>query len=111
VDLVEVDLVDAEAAQAGVTGRPDAIRVKALPARVRDREAHLGREHDLVAMAGEPRRERLLRAAVVVDVGGVEEVAARLEVAVEHPVGLLHGSLRAHQHRADAETGDGEGAE
>jgi hypothetical protein len=111
VHLVQVDLVDAEAAQARVAGGADAIGVEALPAGVGDREADLGREHHVVAVAGEPRREGLLREAVVVGVGGVEEVAARVEVAVEHPMRFLARGLRAHQHRAEAEAGDREGAE
>ena len=91
--LVEVDLVDAEPAQAGVAGGADAVGREPLAAGVGDREAHLGGEHDLVAVVGEPRRERLLRAAVVVGVGGVDEVAAGVEEAVEHPVGLVDGRL------------------
>ena len=50
--------------------------------------------------------------AVAVDVGGVDEGAARVEEAVEHPVGLLLARGRAaHEHRAEAQAGDGERAE
>ena len=59
----------------------------------------------------EPRRERLLRAAVGVGVGGVDEVAAGVEEAIEHPVRLVGGRLAAHQHRAEAQAADGERAE
>ena len=111
VHLVEVDHVGAEPAQARVAGRRDPLRRQALARRVGGAEAHLGREHHLVAMAREPRRERLLRAAVGVRVGRVEERAARLPEAVEHALGLVVRRRRAHEHRAEAHPADGERAE
>jgi hypothetical protein len=100
VHLVEVDDVDAQTAQAGVAGAADAVGLQPLPAGVRDREAHLRGHDDLVAAAREPRREGGLRGAVAVGVGRVEQVAARREVRVEHPLGLAGRRPVAHEHRA-----------
>jgi hypothetical protein len=111
VHLVEVDHVDAEPLQAGVAGRADAVGRQALAGRVGDLHAHLRGDHDLVAVVREPGRERALGLSVAVDVGGVEEGPARLEVAVEHPVGLVARGLAAHQHRAEGDPADGQRAE
>jgi serine/threonine-protein kinase len=111
VELVEVDRVDAHPAQAGVAGLDDPVRREPAAAGIGDGEAALRRQHDLVAVVRQPRRERLLGAAVGVDVGGVDEVAAGLEEAVEHPVRLVGGGLGAHQHRPDAQPADRERAQ
>src|SRR5688500_18429188 len=59
----------------------------------------------------QPGRERPLGLAVAVDVRGVDERAARLEEAVEHPLRLLLRRLAAHQHRAEGEAADCQRAE
>jgi hypothetical protein len=108
VDLVEVDDVDAQPAQARVAGADDPLRLQTLAARVRDGEADLRGEHDLVAPACEPRGERALALAVVVRVGGVHERAAGREERVEDPVGLGRRRGFAHEHRAEREAADRE---
>jgi len=86
VDLVEVDIVDAEPGQAAVDAVED---VLARQAAVVDVAAHravdLGGEHHLVALgellqrlAGDP-----LALALGIDVGGVEEVDPGLERLLE----------------------------
>ena len=80
VDLVEVDPVGAEAAQAGFALLDDpAARVAELVRAVAHRAVHLGREHDLVAAAFERLADDLLGLAARVDVGGVDEVDAGVE--------------------------------
>src|SRR4051812_25364217 len=46
-----------------------------------------------------------VRSDSAVHVRAVEEVAAGLEVAVQHPVRLVARCLAAHEHRAEAEPG------
>ena len=82
VDLVQVDVVGAEPAQAGVdlghdrlARQPGAVRARAHPA------VDLGGDHDFVAPreVGQRTADDLLAGAVRVDVGGVEEVDAQVE--------------------------------
>jgi hypothetical protein len=91
VQLVEVDHIGAEPTQAGVAGGVDAVRRQARAAEVGDLEAHLRSHDDLGSVMREPRRQHALRAAVLVDVGRVDEVAAARPVAVEDPLGLVRG--------------------
>ena len=93
--LVEVDHVDPEPPQRGVAGRADAVRRQPLTAGVRDREAHLvatTTSSRCRASHGASVRSEL---AVAVDVGGVDQRAARLQEAVEHAVGLVHRRVAA----------------
>ena len=71
----------------------------------------LVRDHDLVAVPRQPRREHALGLAVAVHVGGVDERAAGVEEAVEDPVRLVDRRLAAHQHRAEGEAADRQRAE
>ena len=96
------------ALEAGVAGGPDAVRVKARAGRFGHLHADLGADHDLVAVLRQPRRQRPLRRAVAVHVGGVDERAAGIEEAVEDPVGFVDWCGPAHQHRAEAEPADGQ---
>src|SRR5258705_1052182 len=62
-------------------------------------------------MRGEPVAENLLRVAVRVEVGGVDEVAAEIEVCLENLLGLLDaaaGAARvfAEGHRAEGKRAD-----
>ncbi|HEY5294483.1 MAG TPA: hypothetical protein VIJ70_03310 [Gaiellaceae bacterium] len=110
MDLVEVDPVGLQAAQAVLDLLHDpAARV---PAHVRisvvHRAVHLGREHDGVAAPFEGLADDLLRLAARVDVGRVDEVDACVERAVDDRdrlvvVGVAPG---AEHHRAQAERAD-----
>jgi hypothetical protein len=102
VHLVEVDHLDAEAPQRGVARRPHAVGRQSLPRRVGHLAADLRGDHDLVAPARQPRRERALGLAVAVHVGGVDECPARLHEAIEHPLRVLRGRLAAHMHGPEA---------
>jgi hypothetical protein len=105
VHLVQVDGLDAEAAQRRVE------RLLQVPPRqaevvgpVAHREPALGGEHDAVPYVGGPRREPaaddLLGPAAAVDVGRVDEVAAGLDERVELRVRARLVGLRAERHRA-----------
>jgi hypothetical protein len=121
VGVVEVQPLHTELAQAGLGLLPDRLGAKALPARragvagdQRPR-AHLGRHHDLVGHAPGPAPaadDPLALAGVAVPlavvVGRVEEVAARLQEAVEDGErGALVGPV-AEVHRAQTELADPE---
>lgn len=124
VDLVEVDVVGAQTAQAVVDLGHD--RLAGQPATVGPRPhlaVHLGGQHDLVAAGevGQRPADDLLAGAVGIDVRGVEEVDPCLDgLPYEGPAGLLVqrpavgtaiGGAVAHTTQADAgdvETGRAE---
>jgi hypothetical protein len=109
VDLVEVDVVDAEAAQALVEGGDQPAPRAAPPvAVVAHRQAGLGRQHDVVTAAGEGPADHLLGLAGAVRVGGVDEVDPRREGGVDEGGGLVLGGApdRAEVHRAEREGAD-----
>ena len=115
--VVEVDVVDPEPLERGVAGRADVVggSVDADHAAVRESlVAELGGELDLVAPAGDRLADEQLVREGAVHVGGVEEGHAQVEGAVDGvDAALLVGGaveLR-HPHAAEAEGGDGEGAD
>ena len=90
--VVEVDVVDAEALQRGVASRcgrsrdePSIVRVPSSSRTI----AELRRQHDLVATTGDRAADELLVRARAVHVGGVEEVDAELERAMDRRDRLL----------------------
>jgi hypothetical protein len=107
--LVEVDVVDAEAAKAVVQGGDHPAPGGALMvAFLAHRRVELRRQHDVVAAAGDGPSHHLLRLAVAVAVGGVNQVDAGLEGAVDDRGRLLLGRLAdgTEVHRAERETAD-----
>jgi hypothetical protein len=111
VQLVEIDHIDAEPPQARVARRADAVRRQAHAPGVGDLEAHLRGHHDLGSVTREPGRQDALRAAVLVDVGRVDQVAAGRQIAVEDALRLVRWRLAAHQHRTERQAADGQRAE
>ena len=115
VDLIEVDVIGAEAAQAGVDGVVDVFaREAALVGVVAHRVEDLGGDDDAVARGEVLQRAAgdLFADAVGVHVGGVEEVDAGFQRAadegpaflfLQHPVAPL---LRAVCHATETEAGD-----
>ena len=87
VDLVEIDVIEAEPLQAGrdlihdvAARQPDRVRARPHPA------AHLGRDDDVLALDAEIAQrlaELNLRLAFGIDVGGVDEIDAGVEGAVD----------------------------
>ncbi len=104
VDLVEVDVVGAEPAQRRVAGAQD---VQARVALIVGTEAgppvDLGAEDHLVAAAGQGLPDDALRIARVVDVGGIDEVDARVQRGVDDPDRVGLGRASAEIHRAEAQ--------
>ena len=106
VDLVEVDVVGAQAAQAVLDLADDpAARVAAHVRVVAHRRVDLGGQHHVVAPAGQRLADDLLGLAGRVDVGGVDEVDPRVERAVDDPdrVVVVGVAPVAEHHRAEAQ--------
>ena len=110
MDLVEVDPVRAEPAQAVVHLAHDpAARVAELVGVVAHLAVELGGQHDVVAAASLQRLpDDLLRLAARIDVGGVDEVDPGVERAVDDADGLVVVGLApgAEHHRPEAQRAD-----
>jgi hypothetical protein len=108
VHVVEVDVVDAEALERGVTGGPDVVRGVVDRADAVDApDAELGGQHHLVAAVLDGPADELLVVPAAVHVGGVEEVDAEVEGAVDDRDGLLLVALAVelgHAHAAEPES-------
>src|SRR5437867_669370 len=111
--VVEVDRLDAEALQAPVACGAHVLRPPvdgAHPRVVAAHDAELGGDDDLVAPAADPAPDELLVGVGAVHVGGVEEVDAEVERAVDgrdrFAVVVRAVELR-HPHAAEADGGDG----
>ena len=114
VDLVEVDVVGAQATETRVARLADVLPRRAARVRSRpDRHGALGGQHDLRTPAAQRLAADLLRDRAGVRVGGVEEVAAGLEVAIDQAqrFGLVTSPARhAERHGAEAKLGHTEAA-
>ena len=120
VQLVEVDDVRLQAAQAGFAGADDVGGVEAAvgadPRHRARRPGDLAGEHDLVAharIAREPGAENGLGGAAGfrarrhrIHLGGVDEVDAARQAAVEDGVGVGFIDLFAEGHRAETDPAD-----
>jgi hypothetical protein len=92
MDLVEVDEVGSEAAQAIVDLAKDCLARQSRAVRPRPHPAiDLGRDHDILAADEllERPADDLLRRAVRIDVGGVEEIDAEFERLLDQPPALF----------------------
>ena len=103
--LVQVDVVRTEPAEAGPYGVEDVLAGQTTVVRP---GAHLAERlcgDDVVVTAPglQPAAEDLLGPAVSVDVGGVDEGAARVGEGVQDLVTRLLAGLRAEHHRAQAQ--------
>ena len=93
VQLVEVDAIGAEPAEAVFDGAPDVRRARTLVVLV-DLRAELRRDDRFVPTAGESAPEVLLAARPAVHVGGVKQVDTGIECSPHHGFGLL--AIDAH---------------
>jgi hypothetical protein len=91
VDLIEVEYLAAQAAQASFRARPYAGRIEATAERL---EYHLGEDHDVVP-PGDCLAHQLLRAARAVRFGGVHPAHAVLKGGAHRPYQLLVGGIDA----------------
>src|SRR5215218_9209653 len=108
VHLVEVYVVRAEPPEARLAARQYVLAREADVVRtVAHREAHLRGEHQLVPASILYRAaEDLLGGTVLVDVGGVHEVAAGFEEAGGDPLRTLLVELPPERHGPEAQLGD-----
>ena len=107
MDLVQVDVVDVEAAQA-LVDRPHDPAPGVAPAVdvVAHRPVELGRQHDVVAPSGDRPPDDQLVLPGAVDVGGVDEVDPRVDRPLDDPGTLGEVAVAPHpeDHRAEPET-------
>ena len=112
VDLVEVDVVDAEPAQARLARRDQVEAGETRVVRpVAHRHAGLGRQHHALPPALQRLAEDLLGQAARVDVGGVDQVDPGVDAPIDLPPGLLDAGgadrgepvAAAERHRAQPE--------
>jgi hypothetical protein len=111
--VVEVDVVQAETLQRALAGPLDvlgaAVDAAALSIVGVADDPELRREHDLIAAIGDRAPDEALVGVRAVDVGGVEEVDAELERAVDDGdrlVVVVRAIELGHAHAAEAEGGN-----
>jgi hypothetical protein len=83
MELVEVDAIRLEPAQAALDRRADVRRARAGRPLLVDRHAELGREDDVLAARSECPAQEFLALGLPVDVGGVEQRDAGIERGVD----------------------------
>src|ERR1039457_5279665 len=116
VHLIEVDVIGLQAPEGSLACVADvARREERVIGPVAHRAVELGRDHHLLATPStlsEPAADDLFGDALAllpaVDVGGVEEVEARVQRSVHDLVGCRFVGLGAEVHGAEAEATDGE---
>ena len=111
VQVVNVHIIGAQAAQTGFERPPQTVARRARVVRpVAQAKGRFGRNQRPVAFALERLAQHLFRAALRVNVGSVEEVDAGLEAEVDHAAGLgnIGRAPRLEKLRSAAE---GRGAE
>ncbi len=107
VEVVEVEVVGLQTREAFVDGAENGFaREAVLVRRVAHLEEDFAGQDDLVAAALERVAEQRFRDTRVVHVGGVEEVDAGVEAAVDDLVGARLIERLAEGHGAEAEAGD-----
>ncbi len=105
MDLVEIDVIGLEAAERALDGLDDPAPRIALLVRILAHGAmHLGGEHDLVATAFQRLADDLLRLALAVSIGGVDEIDADIQRLVNDAGALVMIGVgdAAEHHRAEA---------
>src|SRR5689334_19880524 len=106
MDLVEIDVIDAEPTQAVVEfGDQPATRTAAMVALVPHRHGRFGGEYQVVAATGDGLADHLLGLALAVHVGRVDQVDPGLEGSVDNGGRLVLGGAPdlAEVHRAEYE--------
>jgi hypothetical protein len=108
---VEIDIVGLQPRQGAVELGDD--RLAAGPACIRivgyQRHAELGGKNHTLAPAGIRREigsERLLGLVATIEIGGIDEVASKTEVAVENCKRICGSSALVESHRSEGEGAD-----
>ena len=115
VQPVQVDVVGLQAPQRVLAGVDQRLAARAAAVGIARIEvaAELGRDHQAIAAGGvapDVVADDLLGVALGVEVGGVDEVAAEVDEAVDDLLGLLHAGapaeVFAERHRPEAQRAD-----
>nr|BFE82564.1 hypothetical protein GCM10020093_051650 [Planobispora longispora] len=112
VQVVQVDVVDAEPAQRGVARLPDVLGTAVDGPRrrvVTPDDAELGRQYRPVPAVGDRPPDQFLVVAPAVHVGGVQEVHPEIQRPVDDldRLGLVGRAVELrHSHAAEPECGD-----
>ena len=96
------------------SGEPSSTRFVGFSSVRREADAELGRDDEFVATAGDRLADELLVRVRAVHLGGVEEVAAQLERAVDRRerLALVGGPVESgHAHAAEPDRGNVERSE
>ncbi len=97
VQVIDVEIVSAQARQAGVDTVEHVLAAQTAAVRdtVHRAETDLGRQHPFVAVTGNRFADDFFRTAVGVDVGGVDEIDALVPGLVDDPQGIFGAGLLA----------------
>ena len=107
VEVVDVDVVGAEPAQAVVDGLHHALaRQPVVMGCVAGGCAHLGRQHPALALGRDGLAGDLLRAPLGIAIGGVDEVDAAIAGGGDNPFRARPIGRAAEHHRAETEWRD-----
>ena len=105
MDLIQVDPIGLQTAQAVLDLHADPTAGVSLPVRVRAHvSVHLRREHDVVAATTQRLPHDLLGLAVRVDVGGIDEVDAGVERGMDDADGVVVVAVAPQPEHHGAET-------
>jgi|GEM_PF-3883378 len=118
MDLIEVDMVDAEATQAVVQfGDQPAARAAPMVPFLAHGQVGLGGQHDVLAAPGDGPADHLFGLPGTVGVGGIDEVDTGRKSGVDKGGGLVLGGVSdlaevhcAQRERADLHTCAAQGA-
>ena len=105
MELVEIDVVRAQAAQAVFDGLANILGARAVAGFV-ELHAELGGDDGLAPPAGERAAEIFFAVAFIVDVGGIEEIDAGIERHLDHAGGLR--GVDAPAEIVASQTGEGD---
>ncbi|OWK23738.1 hypothetical protein AJ87_29390 [Rhizobium yanglingense] len=107
VKLIEIDDIGLQALEACLAGRDQVLARRARIVRaVAHREARLSRDqHAVLALAAEDFAKNFLRDAGRIDIGGVDQVDARIEAQIDKAAGFGNAEIADHLRPALAAEG------
>ncbi|MNJ51255.1 hypothetical protein D3C77_465550 [compost metagenome] len=107
VQVIDIQVVGAQAGQAGLDGIEDMLAVQARAVRdtLGGTEADLAGQHPVMAVARDRLTDDFLAVPGVVDIGGVDEVDALVPGLVDDQQGIFGAGLFAEHHAAQGQGG------